>query len=126
MFMPFAAQLAIPLPEDLRTARRRPVNFSGFVREAVATVIPVEVTNLSTDGCCFTAQQGLETATVVWLKIAGLGARQARVIWDRQGSYGCEFLSPLQSEIVEQLCEAEQRRLRGALKGDRRNFGRAA
>jgi hypothetical protein len=124
--MPFPAQLAIPLPADLRTARRRPVNFSGFVRESVATVVPVEVTDLSTDGCRFSASGGFETATTVWLKIAGLGARQARIIWARGADYGCEFVSPLQSEVVEQLYEGEQRRLRTSLQGGQRRFGRAA
>lgn len=124
--MPFAAQLAVPLPSELRTARRRPVNFSGFVRESVATVVPVEVTNLSTDGCCFRATGSFETATIVWLKIAGLGARQARIIWGREGGFGCEFVSPLQSDVVEQLYENEQRKLRAALQAGEPGFGRAA
>lgn len=124
--MQFAAQLAIPLASDLRTARRRAVNFSGFVRESVATVVPVEVTNLSTDGCCFAAPGAFETATVVWLKIAGLGARQARIVWESGGAYGCEFCSPLQSDVVEQLYEGEQRKLRAALQTSAQGFGRAA
>jgi len=52
-------------------------------------------------------------------------ARQARIVWERYGTYGCEFCSPMQAEAVEQLCEAEQRRLRTALKGERQGFGRA-
>jgi len=124
--MPFAAQLAIPLASDLRTARRRPVNFSGFVRESVATVVPVEVTNLSTDGCCFRATGSFETATIVWLKIAGLVARQARIVWARDGGYGCEFCKPLQGDVVEQLYENEQRGLRAALQASGPGFGRAA
>ena len=124
--MPFAAQLAIPLASDLRTARRRTVNFNGFVRESVATVVPVEVTNLSTDGCSFRATVSFETATIVWLKIAGLGARQARIIWGRDGGFGCEFCSPLQSDVVEQLYDNEQRRLREALQAGAPGFGRAA
>lgn len=124
--MPFAAQLAIPLPSDLRTARRRAVNFSGFVRESVATVVPVEVTNLSTDGCRFQATGSFETATIVWLKIAGLGARQARIVWARDGGYGCEFCKSLQSEVVEQLYEDEQRKLRAGLQTDGRVAGARA
>ena len=110
--MPFAAQLRARLDVDLRTARRRPVKSGGFVREDAASVVPVEVTNLSTDGCCFRAPGSFETATLVWLKIAGLGARQARIIWAGGGAYGCEFCKPLQSEVVEQLYDAEQRKLR--------------
>ena len=115
--MPFAAQLRNGLKEDLRTARRRPVQSSAFVREDAATVVPVEVTDLSTDGCCFRAPGNFETATLVWLKIAGLGARQARIVWAGGGAYGCEFCKPLQSEMVEQLYDAEQRKLRAAHAG---------
>ncbi len=61
----------------------------------------------------------------MWLKIAGLGARQARIVWGRGGAYGCEFCKPLQSDVVEQLYEAEQRRLRAALAAGE-GFGRAA
>jgi hypothetical protein len=114
--MAITGRLAIPV-EDLRTARRRAVQSSGFVREAAATVVAVEVTDLSTDGCRFRAGGSFETATLVWLKIEGLGARQARIVWAGGGAYGCEFLKPLQSEMVEQLYAAEQRRLRAARAG---------
>ena len=124
--MSHAARLAVPVEDELRTARRRPVEFAGFVRESAASVVPVEVTNLSTDGCCFRAPGSFETATLVWLKIAGLGARQARIIWAGDGAYGCEFCKPLQSEVVEQLYEAEQRKLRAALQARGPGFGRAA
>jgi hypothetical protein len=115
--MAFTGRLAVAFEQDLRTARRRTVQSGGFVREDAASVVPVEVTNLSTDGCCFRAPGSFETATLVWLKIEGLGARQARIIWAGGGAYGCEFCKPLQSEMVEQLYDAEQRKLRAGCAG---------
>lgn len=121
-----SAQLAIPHGEDLRTTRRRAVNFRGFVRETAARLVTVEVQNLSTDGCNFQSDEAFETATVVWLKIAGIGARQARIVWHRGGAYGCEFLAPMRSEVIEDICTAERRRLLEANRAVSHGFGRAA
>lgn len=110
--MAFPAQIAVPQFTEMRTVRRRHVNFTAFVRETRARVIPVEVTNLSTDGCKFQSAEEFETATIVWLKIAGLGARQARIIWHKEGGYGCEFVSPMQSEALDDLCAAGDAGLR--------------
>ena len=112
--MPFGAQLAVAPHQDLRTARRRHVNFNAFVRESGARVIRVEVTNLSTDGCSFRSVEGFETATVVWLKIDGMTARRAKIIWHGEEGYGCEFVSPVQEEVVEELCAAQLHELRAA------------
>jgi hypothetical protein len=109
----------------MRTVRRRPVNFLAFVRETAARVVSVEVTDLSTDGCKFESPDAFETATIVWLKIAGLGARQARIIWHRGGGYGCEFLSPMQSDAVEDLCAAKAASLRAKNRVGAEGFGRS-
>jgi len=120
-----SAQLAVPHGPDLRTTRRRAVNFRAFVRETAARLVSVEVRNLSTDGCNFLSDQAFETATVVWLKIAGAGARQARIVWHREGAYGCEFLAPMRSEVVEDICAAERRRLLEANRARPEGFVRA-
>lgn len=112
--MPFSAQLAVAPVQDLRTVKRRPVNFNAFIRESGARIIRVEVTNLSTDGCHFQSGEAFETATLVWLKIDGLAARQAKIIWHNDGRYGCEFVKPMQHEVVDELCTAQVHRLRAA------------
>ena len=112
--MAFGAQLAVPPPHDLRTARRRYVNFNAFLRESGARVVRVQVVNLSTDGCKFRSDEMLETATIVWLKIDGLAARQAKIVWRGDEGYGCEFLKPMQDEVVEELCAAQLHEVRAA------------
>lgn len=96
------AQLAIL--HDQRTATRRAVDFRAFVRETQAMVVPVAVTDVSTDGCRFLSDEAFETATIVWLKIDGLGGRQARIIWRREAEHGCEFVAPVQSRTMDEVC----------------------
>jgi hypothetical protein len=123
--MAFPAQLAVPSYSEMRTARRRAVNFQAFVRETEARVASVEVTDLSTDGCRFASADAFETATMVWLKIAGLGARQARIIWYRGGVYGCEFLSPMQTDSLDDLLTGHAISVRGKSRAGSEGFGRA-
>jgi hypothetical protein len=124
--MTYSAQLAVPSYEEIRTARRRLVDFTGVVREANAVLCKVEVTDLSTDGCRFRSDQQLETATTIWLKIVGVTARQARIVWKRGSEYGCEFLSPIQVETLDEMCSSKAQGLRASLKAKGQGFGRAA
>lgn len=91
------------IDHDMRTAPRRPVRFRGFVRETGATIFAVDVADLSTDGCRFRSADGFETATIVWLKIDGAGARQARIIWRDGDSYGCEFVAPIRTKSIDDI-----------------------
>ena len=99
-------QATLAIPQDQRTAARRAVDFRAFVRESKASVVPVAVIDVSTDGCRFKANEAFETATVVWLKIDGLGARQARIIWRHEAEHGCEFVAPVQSRTMDEVCAA--------------------
>jgi hypothetical protein len=123
--MTYMAQVAVPSFEEVRTARRRVVDFTGMVREANATIFRVQVSDVSTDGCRFRSDEQLETATTVWLKIAGETARQARIVWKRAGEYGCEFISPMHAEALGDLCSAKSQALRNMLKAKGTGFGRA-
>jgi hypothetical protein len=124
--MTYTAQLAVPSHEDIRAARRRLVDFTGVVREANADLFTVQVSDVSTDGCRFRSDERFETARTVWLKITGHAARQARIVWTRAGEYGCEFLSPMRPETVEEMCAANAHELRRRLRAQGQGFGRAA
>jgi hypothetical protein len=102
------------------------VDFTGVVREADAALFQVQVTDVSTDGCRFRSEQQLETATTVWLKIVGGAAMQVRIVWYRGGEYGCEFLTPMQAETLNEMCSARSQGLRRSLKAQGPGFGRAA
>lgn len=96
------AQLAIlPIP-DGRRAERRIVNLAARLREPGASLIDVDIVNLSTDG--FMAQSvAVEVGTYVWLKVAGLEPQACRVIWNEDGKAGFEFINPLHSATIELL-----------------------
>jgi hypothetical protein len=65
--------------------------------------IPVKVSDLSCDGCRVEGGIFLEQATEIWLKIKGMTPFAARVAWSREGKAGCEFLTPLDEELVGRL-----------------------
>lgn len=96
------AQLAILPIRDGRKAERRIVNLAARLREPGASLIEVDIMNLSTDG--FMAQcVELEIGAYVWLKVAGLEPQACRVIWNEAGKAGFEFLNPLHSATIELL-----------------------
>ena len=111
----FQAQVISAPPEEMRTARRRLLDVQAYIRQASAIATPAQVRDLSTDGCRIASEARLETCTTIWLRIDGVGARQARIVWSRDGSYGCEFLSPIQAAVVEELHVARARQARSAL-----------
>lgn len=102
--MVYQAKLAVLPGLESRSVPRREVDFGGFVRETGATVTRVAVTDLSTEGCRFQSAGNFETATMIWLKIDGVGAREARIVWRAQEGYGCEFLAPMQIETLDGIC----------------------
>ena len=71
-------------------------------------LIPVKLSDLSCDGCRVEGEIFLEQATEVWLKVAGLTPRAARVAWSRDGRAGCEFLVPLDEGDVTKVIESRK------------------
>ena len=96
------AQLAIlPIPEG-RKAERRIVNLAARLREPGASLVDIDILNLSTDGFMGRGVS-LDVDTYVWLKIAGLEPQACRVAWNEDGKAGFEFIHPLHSATVELL-----------------------
>lgn len=122
--MAFPAQVAT-LKTDFRVARRRPVNFSAFIRETRAEVSQVAVSDLSCHGCRFESSTKFEVATVVWLKIAGVSPRRVRIVWQDGCVFGCEFDCPLGEEVVDDLCKIQERDRRALDPKRGAGFGRA-
>ncbi len=96
------AQLAIlPIPEG-RKAERRIVNLAARLRDPGATLLEVDILDLSTDGFMGRGVQ-LEIGTYVWLRVTGLEPQSCRVIWNEDDKAGFEFTTPLHSATVELL-----------------------
>lgn len=96
------AQLAILPIRDGRKAERRIVNLAARLRDPGATLIDIDILNLSTDGFMARNVQ-IEVGTYVWLRVTGLEPQSCRVIWNEDGKAGFEFTTPLHSATVELL-----------------------
>ena len=96
------AQLAIlPLPNG-RRAERRIVNLAARLREHGASLLDIEIVNLSTDG--FMALNAtVEVGAYVWLKVPGLEPQACRVVWKEDDKAGFEFVTPIHNATIELL-----------------------
>lgn len=108
------AQLAILPVADGRSAERRIVNLAARLREPGATIVDVEVRDLSVGGFMAETNLVLETGAIVWLKLPGLEPQNSRVAWAEDGKIGCEFATPLHPLTLEMLIATNRK---PALKG---------
>ena len=97
------AQVAMLTHEDARHSTRRRANFAAFVRDATSSGADVRVSDLSEEGCRISPAAGLERGSRIWLKILGHMPQRALVAWVREDDAGCEFCTPLGSDVIEEL-----------------------
>jgi hypothetical protein len=102
-------QLAKLASAEGRRAERRVVNLAASLREPGATVVDVEVLNLSSDGFMATSSLPLELGHYVYLKLTGLEAQKSLVVWVEGDKAGFQFASPLHPRVLEQLVSAERK-----------------
>jgi hypothetical protein len=92
-----------------RGLARHAVKLDAWLRDG-DTRVRVEVSDLSSDGCRIEGELALEQATEVWLKVAGLTPRAARVAWSCPGLAGCEFVDALDEAAVRTAIERKMGR----------------
>lgn len=100
--MGYSAELAILPGAEQRKMPRRIVNFAALVRDSGAASRDVQISDLSPGGCRITACQ-LEEGAEILLKISGLNAIRARVVWISDTEAGCEFCTVLDLPLIEEL-----------------------
>lgn len=103
------AQLAALPAVEGRRAERRVVNLAARLREPGATVVDVEVLNLSVQGFMAEAPTPFEPEARLWLKLPGLEAQACRVVWCENGRAGFEFANPLHPATLETLTRAARK-----------------
>lgn len=91
---------------DARCAPRRLVQLVVHARAEGQQLHRATVTDLSTDGCKVSGLPVLDPGTLIWLKIAGITPRAAKVAWVYRDETGFEFLSPIDPYLVTELCAA--------------------
>lgn len=109
---PTPDQQGVPLHGELtnapgghreRKAVRIPAEFPAGLRQRGASGVAVQIMDLSTDG--FRAATHLELApgADVWLRLPGLEASHARVMWARGHYVGCAFVRPLHPAVLDMV-----------------------
>jgi len=101
--MPYLTAELIDRPRSRpRRGDRRPLAGEaqcrrGSLRETV------ELRDLSPGGARVRALAPLRVGHSVWLRLPGLEAQEARVVWTRGCESGCEFLQPLHPAVFDAL-----------------------
>jgi hypothetical protein len=121
--MSYSAQLAVEPDNAERSARRRLVDLSAYVRNTGANLLNGRALDLSADGCRIMGV-ALEPGTRVWLKISGLTPRAARVAWVKDEAAGCEFEVPIAEGLVEELLKINAETAVAGLKKTRERLRR--
>lgn len=86
-----------------RRADRVPVELGAGLRQRGASGVSVQIMDLSTDGFRVATHLELFPGTDVWLRLPGLEACHARVMW-AQGHYvGCAFVRPLHPAVLDMV-----------------------
>ncbi len=83
-----------------RQAERKPLSAIVQCRRGI-TRESVEVLDISQSGARIRTLSPLRSGSVVWLRLPGLEAIQANVVWSRQFESGCEFVRALHPAVFE-------------------------
>lgn len=105
--MAHVAELILVSDQGRRTARRRLVNFSASLRDGATRSIKIRVADLSTTGCKLESDLELQTNQEVWVKLTGMDAVRAHVIWNDGGQAGCKFSIPIDPSVLESFVASQ-------------------
>ena len=105
--MNVAAELEISASpaSQQRQAARAPLNVAGGLRKTASNAIGVTILDLSTHGFRADVPAPLLEGSVVWLKLPGLAAQQARVAWCEGLVVGCALTAPLHPAVFAHIVE---------------------
>lgn len=98
--------IAARLYQDGRWTDRHQVEIEATLRDSAWSPLDVVIEDVSPGGFRVVAGADLAIGDKIALGVAGLGTREARVVWGDQGIYGCEFLIPLSSEDLRTAVSA--------------------
>jgi hypothetical protein len=105
--MRIAAEI-VPAPGTAPSAEHRlvprlPVSAEAALRRQGESAIAVSLTDISTHGFRVEAAAAYRTGRNVWLKLPGIEALFARVVWSDGSRFGCQFATPLHPSVVDRL-----------------------
>ncbi len=95
---------ARPAPElTSRKSRRVTLEMGAGLRQRGGTGVSIEIVDLSVDGFRASTHLQLAKGTDVWLRLPGLEAYQARVMWAQGNFIGCAFERPLHPAVLDMI-----------------------
>ncbi len=109
----FAGELSLaadPAAAKGRTAERVSVALGAGLRQRGAAGISVQVMDLSIEGFRATTHLEMMEGTDVWLRLPGLEACHAKVMWRKGSQIGCRFERPLHPAVLDMVVRKSQGR----------------
>lgn len=95
---------ARPAPDlTSRKAERVSLEMGAGLRQRGGTGVSIQIMDLSVDGFRASTHLQLAKGADVWLRLPGLEAYQARVMWAKGNFIGCAFERPLHPAVLDMI-----------------------
>lgn len=92
--------------DERRLLPRAPLGKPGTLRIGDGPATPVQVRDLTRDGCRIETDLKLASGLAIGIGLANVGTTSGKLIWAARGSYGCAFDAPLPAGSVTAACES--------------------
>ncbi len=86
-----------------RKSERVSLELGAGLRQRGGTGVGIQILDLSTDGFRASTHLQLEKGSDVWLRLPGLEACHARVMWAKGNFIGCAFERPLHPAVLDMI-----------------------
>ena len=86
-----------------RASERVPIELGAGLRQRGASGVSVLVMDLSIHGFRASTHLQLSDGTDVWLRLPGLEACHAKVVWSKGQYIGCAFERPLHPAVLDMI-----------------------
>ncbi len=103
--MKLAAEI-VDGPSEQRKAERRTTGIRSALRPRGMGSVPVQVVDISAEGCKVEVRPTPYAGSTVWLKLPGLEPWYAKVAWVGDDCAGLQFSQPLHPAVVERFVSA--------------------
>jgi len=92
-----------PAPPPARKSQRVNVEMGAALRQRGAAGVSVQIMDLSVDGFRVATHLDLFEGSDVWLRLGGLEACHAKVVWVSGHFVGCRFTRPLHPAVLDMV-----------------------
>lgn len=94
---------------DDRCERRSGVGLGARLRQHGAPGHPIDILDVSSRGFKAERCEPFRAGTYAWLTVPGMGTYNARIVWIDSFRLGCEFVTPLDEEVLAGIILANRR-----------------